>query len=421
MTNVQILNALNLPATTDNKNYAAKLVKICGLIAEIKKLPGYGFEVGPDISNTELAAKVENYKLSPLFPKQIGSEGRHNVYPDNHSAEDIIKNFATYQHITVRHAGGEYSFDIPANNAFCAYVLNLVGAQAMPEVQTPEKRAYYRAILPAEAISKIKTAMTFCSKDTLRPAMTGVCLTFHDRGRVSITGTDAHQLYTTELRCEATSDKRREFVLPFDVCKVLTTFKRRDINEPIEFRVHRHTWTEPREIWSDKGRRLETPIIKTKILNKLIFSIVNTSGGNLDMSGHFVGAKFPEYQRFIPELADQVYNVEMDRKTLLQHIANNLPTANKTTSQIKFHFKGRVAIEAQDIDFQYESKTEFDYISSVNREDFEIAFNGKLLAGILKNMSSKTVKFAMRSYTRGALICDPTNEDTRLLMPLNLG
>jgi DNA polymerase III sliding clamp (beta) subunit (PCNA family) len=439
MKQAQILTALNLPGTKDNKQFCSKLEKICSLINEVKKLPFFSFELGATVSNAELIAKVDSYKNDPYYPKHIGSDRKiESNFNSAWTANEIINTFPAYQALTIRFgdihlegAAGEYKFDIPTNNAFCNYIMSLIGCNVTTSEASQEtaKKPYYRAILPAGIIDRIKAALPYVSTDSLRPNLGGVCLSFIDNKHVDITACDAHRLYLSNTTCEASSSKNKShtFILPVDFCKKLIAFKRKDIDEPVELRVYRETIVTIEtftKYYDKQGDRLPEPIEikKPKVDNQLTFDVVNTSGGNLSLAGVFIqGAfKYPRYQDVIPALADQPYNIEVDKATLINHIALNLPVANQTTNQIQFHFNGKVAVQAFDIDFSRESKTEFDYISSTKRDDFDIAFNGKLLIDILKNIKCKTVKLAMSQATRAMHICEPGRDDIRIIMPLML-
>jgi DNA polymerase III sliding clamp (beta) subunit (PCNA family) len=415
MNTTQILAALKLAATKDNKTYAGKLANICTLIAELKKLVWFGYELGPVIDNTVIAGRVAAYKLDPTAPG--GSQQNRDKFPsDCSSAGDIIDTFTAYQTITVKHGdpavigcGGQYTFYIPTNNAFCNYVLELIGhqVQAAP-VET--KKAYFQAILSPVVIDSIKTATAYLSTDTLRPAMCGVSLIFNGNDTVSIAATDAHRLYTATLHCETSSRKRREFIIDAAEAKLLVSAKRKDPNQPVTLSVHRET-----EITNIMVPSRYTKQKRAAIANKLTFSI---TGSGVNIYGPFTDARYPDYPRVIPR--DNPYFVEVDRKELLQHIASNLPAANKITSQVTFHFNGRVTLECFDINFSTESRSDFAHTAS-NITKLDIAFNGKLLTQVLKGMKDSRVKLQMSTRRRAALIAGTNTAETRLIMPLILG
>lgn len=416
MNNTQILAALKLAGTKDNKTYAGKLVNICNLITELKKLVWFGYELGPVVDNTVITGRVDAYKLDPTAPG--GSQKNRDKFPsDCSSAGDIINTFTAYQTITVKHgdpdvigSGGRYTFYIPAGNDFCRYVLQLIGHTATEAAPVDTKKAYYQAILSPAVVDSIKTAVAYLSTDTLRPAMCGVSLIFNGNDTVSIAGTDAHRLYTASLPCETSSRKRHAFVIPAAEAKLLVTAKRKDPNQPITLSVHRET-----EITNIMVPSRYTKQKRAAIDNKLTFSI---TGSGVNIYGPFTDARYPDYPRVIPR--DNPYYVEVDRKELLQHIATNMPAANKITSQVTLHFNGRVTLECFDIDYNTESRSDFAHTAS-NIDHLKIAFNGKLLTQVLKGMKDSRVKLQMSTANRAALIAGTNTAETRLIMPLMVG
>jgi DNA polymerase III sliding clamp (beta) subunit (PCNA family) len=154
---------------------------------------------------------------------------------------------------------------------------------------------------------------------------------------------------------------------------------------------------------------------RAAIANKLTFSI---TGSGLNIYGPFTDARYPDYPCVIPR--DNPYFVEVDRKELLQHIASNLPAANRITSQVTFHFNGRVSLECCDIDHNMESRSDFAHTAS-NIDKLDIAFNGKILTQVLKGMKDSRVKLQMSTSSRAALIAGTNTAETRLLMPLKVG
>jgi hypothetical protein len=272
MNNTQILAALKLAATKDNKTYAGKLANICTLITELKKLVWFGYELGPVIDNTVITDRVAAYKLDPTAPGG-SQQNRDKFQSDCSSAGDIINTFTAYQTITVKYgdpaiigSGGRYTFYIPVGNDFYRDVLQLIGHQ-VEAAPVETKKAYFQAILSPAVIDSFKTATAYLSTDTLRPAMCGVSLIFNGNDTVSIAGTDAHRLYTATLHCETSSRKRREFIMPAAEAKLLVTAKRKDINEPITLSVHRET-----EITNIMVPSRYTKQKRAAIANKLTFN-----------------------------------------------------------------------------------------------------------------------------------------------------
>lgn len=298
----------------------------------------------------------------------------------------------------------------------------------------------FRAILPAVVIDKIKQAMKCVSRDTLRPAMCGVCLDFQGKGKLSVVATDAYRLTVLPLDgYESDSNAQQKYILSPAACKALTEVKR-DVNEPIEITVY---VTRKEVLPVIRNRRCEWICdvagfkyeVHNKDVKELTFTsgttktdlqdirITNTSGGNLDVTSTFIDARYPDYQCVIP--FDQPYKIEMDRKTLIEHITKNLPAANATTKQVYFEFHAstteNVHVWSQDIERNTYSRTIFPSVSTNMCEVTKICFTGTLLAEMLKNMKCKTVILEMSTATRGVFLTDTNTKDLRMLMPVYTG
>jgi DNA polymerase III sliding clamp (beta) subunit (PCNA family) len=422
MKSKQILTALQLTGSKDNQQYAGKLEKICAIIAELKKLHFFAATLGTVLTCAEKVAAMPT--LPQPRPDKPDSDRRSRI-EEQDAAKRIVNSAETYQAIKIEYGdadpmvhgyAGSYTFDIPTGNDFTAYVLQLAGLQQAP--QQTAKKAHYKATLTAGALDKIKAALLYVSSDTLRPAMTGVCLTF-EAGKVRVAATDCHRLYTTQGdACEVSSTKRRQFIIPLEACKALVAVKRVDKAEPVTFTIHRQTTitqdggTYPNTYRTKRNRKILEGLHPV-VTNKLTFGLT-TAGQTI--TGEPIDARFPDFDCVIPQ--DNPYKVEVNRKTLLQHLATNIPMANQITKQVKLIFTDKVTIEAFDIDFGRESQTTFDHVSSNVPERLALAFNGILLTQMLKALDCTTVLLEVSTPYRAALITDSRTSDIRILMPM---
>ena len=431
MKNTEILTAINLPGTKDNKQYAAKLGLITRLIAELKKQFFYKATLGPVVTAADILSSVSAYEQSSMWP---GTAQKQRVNHDIYSHDDIINTFPLYQRITIETGDADplihgsacsYTFDIPAGNIFTNYVLQLAGLPAQQDTAepvAPARRYAFRAILPALAVDKLKQATSYVSHDKLRPALTGVLLEFGAGNSFTVTGCDSHRLYTSTITAEPSSMKPHSFIVPLAEVKKLLATKRTDKDEPLEFRVYKQTTeAEVNGVYFESYRPKHRKSVvgpHTEVTNCLCFEIVNTSGGNLHVEGTLINERYPDYRCVMP--LDNPYKVEVDRKTLIQHIAGAIPMANKVTKQVNLTFNGCVSVEAFDTDFNRESLTTFPYIN-YNGDKLKIAFNGMLLTEMLKNMTSKTVVLELSTPIRAAYVQESGSTDRRLLMPKMIG
>lgn len=387
----QILSALNL-FPKSHKEYGSKLENICKIISLVNKLPGYGFELGAIMGNLEyiqtLPVLVEpEIKEDKHGHKTIEYSNYLDKKAGHHNEKNFIGLFGYVHLVKVFHNAGSYTFYIPTDNDFCNYVMGLIGANVVIKEKETAKPVF-EAILSSLFITQVKTALPFVGRDTLRPAMTGICIEIKG-DCFNLAATDGHRLYVGQSCLSDSSDNvLHRFIIPLAKAKEIAALKRKDKEYPVTLLVYK----EALNTWSD---------------------------GNFDIEGvkgQFIDARFPEYQCVIPE---NPYTLEVSREELLSHIRQNLGAANKVTNAVRFYLNGNVKIECCDKDMELESTTQFDYVKS-NVPDMSISFNGKLLSEVLKSSKSKNVRIELSTSSRAGIFKDDLSNDLALLMPYQL-
>lgn len=289
---------------------------------------------------------------------------------------DEIKNVT---HFTFGlHGKNNFSFVVPTDTELCEYFCQRICFKRKTEPTLKVRNEF--VIMDSKLFqSKVKKALKFVSKDILRPAMTGVLLKF-ENDTCTVVAIEAHRLIECEpLECIGNGDI--SIIIDYNTAKSFASVKAQNLPESTHINVY----------------------------NKKRISINGQMGTLID-------ARFPDYKAILPNKLD-MESVTVNRATLASHIKAAIPFANKTTNQVKLHFNGKVEVMSSDIDFSYESKTEFDYERS-EIEELTIVFNGKMLLDLLANDNDKnvTLMFYHRSYKYNRVLIADT--DTMLLCPL---
>lgn len=348
----QIASALKMTDNKANKAYLQSLVNIAKLICEVSKLPDFRYNI-------------------------------NQTYTDKKSNTE-------YNEISISHSSGSYLFNIPTGNNFANYVYMLIGHE-ITDMPAVSEAPIFEAIIDNAVITKIKTALTYVGKDTLRPQFTGVCLDFIGTLGVKVVATDGHKLYVSEyVNSCASVNNGYQLILPVDICRQLIS------------------------------KKLKNEITLQVFKNKDAFynDIVDVEGiTGLLVNGEY--CKFVDYAQVIP---DNYYYFNIDRSEFLRHLSVSLPCANKVTSKVILSLNGNVKIDASEIDLSQQSITEFNYLSSNNNPDNEIkiAFSGKRLVEILKCSKEKIVTMRLQNSEKCAVFQDSTS-DINLIMPYYLG
>ncbi len=235
----------------------------------------------------------------------------------------------------------------------------------------------------ADLVDKMSIAAKFVSKDTLRPAMTGVLFEL-DKEELTLVATDAHCLYRAEPYALPGITESNAFVVPPKTIASLVNIGYRG-----EIEISYNT----------SHIRFKTP--------------------DTELYARLIDARFPDYRSVVPR--DNSQKLVYDLKTLKQAASLASIAANKTTNQLNFVQKdGKTSVQAQDIDFSKSAKAKpIDPIECACK-DMTFAFNAGLLMRILNGLTEKAVVMG-ETPTRAFIFSDDTCKDIFLLMPLMSG
>lgn len=360
----EILAALNLSNTANNKKHCSKLAAVYSFLKEIK----------PEIISTEII----NDKLPLKFGRHTEEVFKGISYGEKTpnwqtevKSEGVEMTSALF---LVTTQTGEYKFAVPIFNSFYSAVCDLLGLQYTVAAPVKEK-PIETVLVPSSILAAFGKAAKFVSQDNLRPAMQHVCLAI-DHYKVEVVATNAHWLYQSEkVDCSYNGDRLEVLISEQDAIKI------GKLKPSYEF--------------------IEINILSE---NRLQIDGFTCNRGNFH---------YPQYRVVIPEYKDYL---SFDRKDLVSAIKSVLPAANRSTSQVNFHINGSIALTAGDIDFNYESQKEISY-SAKTIPDTDIAFNGKFLLKSLATFKDKEVKMYSAGVSNQCIIVS-NDIETVLLMPL---
>ena len=272
-----------------------------------------------------------------------------HVEPGNISftASDL-ETFATWDEL--RHDNTIDAFSFLVDFAILTRLTTVQDLEYNPESQTVKVDGFTFGTIPADdfpVVPEIPTTQNhsmkattlqhlsqFVTKDQMRPAMTGVNI------GPELCASDGHRLI------KAPGVECTPFVLP--CAKILSKLKGDII------------------IQEPEGSRY------ARIYAERCSFMIRT-----------IDQKYPDFNVVIPDPANTKYFISMDSEALYNDIVKILPAANKTTSQIFFDIlENTVKLTAQDSDTGNSAQTYID--RHTNRQHTRIAFNGKLLASMLK-------------------------------------
>jgi DNA polymerase-3 subunit beta len=222
----------------------------------------------------------------------------------------------------------------------------------------------------------LKEAVSFVSKDDLRPAMTGVFISRE------IVATNAHRMFWKKMSNKVKAD----FILPKKTVIILLAFG--------------GDW-EMTSDWKPK--------------DKAVTHVCFSRADGVKVVCRVIDAPFPKYKVVIPE-GDGVCQLIIAPGTLLKELKNASKFANKSTNLVKFHMNGRLTISSCDVDFGTEYKNEVNAEfkwGAVTQTEMDIAFNGNFLSEIISKQPEAPVTIKLYGPTKAAII-----NDNYLLMSL---
>lgn len=255
---------------------------------------------------------------------------------------------------TIKTKTGTYKQVIPLGNSFYfAFRLLLSDFLPMAE-QKSEQIADFEFSFNHAQSDSIRKAASCVSDDELRPAMMQVRIELGKDG-MKVISTDAIRLFNESNEYpNLTSDSIPQSLIINIPGKAIQKTKKKELLTI--------------ELFKDNAE------FKTGKVNGVQFDYVNDT--------------FPDYKNVIPEY-DKF--VELNRADLIDCLKVASLCANKVTHRINLHFNGNCEITAEELDYNYESKSVVSY-SKKTIPDFEISFNAKYLIDCLNVNKQKEVR-----------------------------
>lgn len=248
-----------------------------------------------------------------------------------------------------------------------------------PNLPTPELTATFP--IHKDVYNLLKRATNFCSNDTLRPAMTGVCLHLVDDGNMYIVSTDAHTLYRSDkIQIDYKNTSPESYVIP---------------KNSIE-------------------KMLTNSIPETTTI-KLSTSHIFFCSENYTYSIRLIDANYPDYRAIIPEYTAflKVSNTELSNALRFTQSCSN-----KSTYQTIFDISEKtIKISTSDIDEGKDAKSSIPLIDK-NCTPFKFALNSKILLNCLNQLEDEITFLTSETATRAFIIKHNDTEELALIMPL---
>lgn len=231
-----------------------------------------------------------------------------------------------------------------------------------------------------------------CSKDDLRPAMTGVFFDLHKGENENellfdVVATDAHRLnYAANLPFSGELSENISCIIPFKTINILGEFMSGEFS-----------------------------LTLTKV-NAFFKS------GDYEISVRLIDAKFPSWQAVVPKNENE-FKIEND--LFLNAVKTVSIAANTNTNLVRFNLhpeSGKLKLKAEDLDYSKRAYTDIDFCDfndkAKEQGDMAVGVNSKLLISLLpKHGKDVTVSY---STPNRALLIKSSSVITTLLMPLML-
>jgi len=235
--------------------------------------------------------------------------------------------------------------------------------------------------IPSKVLSTaISKTIASTSNDDLRPALTGVLFDLK-KDRIIFVSTDAHKL-VKYCRTDLQASEEVEFIMPKKPLNVLKSILSASDTEVI---------------------------IKYNVNNALfIFE-------NFELSCRLIDAKYPKYESVIPK--ENPNKLLIDRTQFLNSVNCVSIFSDKSTHQIKLKFSGQ-ELQLSSEDAQFSNRGDERLMCNYEGEDFEIGFNSKFLAEMIKNVSSGEIQLETSLPNKAGILTpvDGLDEGEEILM-----
>ena len=258
----------------------------------------------------------------------------------------------------------------------------VVGAPTDYFPKLPEIRPNQKAVMPTDRFYEaMKKANQCISKDELKVQLNAVFFEFGEG--VTITSTDAHQLYNYKFETDVLFDSENKegnfLVNPTFAKKAVGLFDGENVTISVD---------EKNAVISD---------------------------GEITITGRLVDGVFPKYRAVIPVDNN---NIQVNLKELSGALKRVLTYANKNTNQIVFEINGDAAtITANDLDYS-RSATEQIYCANDGNSEIKIGLNAKTLINYLSKLTDEFISIEFSTPSKAILIKTGNPDELYLLMPI---
>lgn len=226
----------------------------------------------------------------------------------------------------------------------------------------------------------IQTARKFISKDTLRPAMCGVCMVF-ENGTLKCVSTDAHNLYCSNPFLVSHQDND-VFVIPKSGAEALSIFDNLTSLE-LSFNTNHACF------------KVDTTLVYTRLVDQ----------------------KFPPWQSVVPK--DNANHMTFEVSELMQAVKMASIASSDTDHAVELKISdGDLDVVATDLDWGRKGKSSATPVEKVG-DNTCIGLNAEMLLNILKCLTGQ-IKVEYNSAHRAVIFREVGEQEFYLLMPLML-
>lgn len=358
-----------------------ELVKINGVITTNPVVPileNFLFEV----EDKQLIITASDLQTSMIIEMEVGAKEDGSVAVPARILLDTLRNLPD-QPVGITVNEETYAIEISSDNGR----YKLVGENPSDFPKVPSISGANSVDMSTEILrTAISNTIFATSNDELRPAMTGVFLTFNDASTTFV-ATDGHRLVRYR-RVDVAAEEESKIIIPRKALNLLkNTLPDADSNVVVEFN-NSHAY----------------------------FKF-----DNIRMICRLVDERYPDYENVIP--LDNENIITINRLEFASSLKRIAIYANKTTNQVRLKFTGsELQISAEDIDFSSEANERLS--CQHDGPDIEIGFNARFLIDILNTLDTKDIDLKLSEPNKAGLFF-PTekeaNEDILMLaMPVML-
>lgn len=233
-----------------------------------------------------------------------------------------------------------------------------------------------------DMLEGISRTMFACGGDPLRPALSGVLISFEETG-VTYTGTNANVLSTCTYKADV--DSTKSFIVPVKVLSILTGLVP---NTKIQVKL------------DDKS---------------IVFNVNNATV----LKSRLIDEKYPDYKAIIPKDNDKILNI--NRTDLISSLKRVTMFCDDMQNTVRLDIGAEeINISSQNDLGELANET---IANKYNGESTAVRFNGRALIGCLGNLSTELVDLSFKANNKAFLLRshgDAAEELTNLmlLMPL---